>query len=337
MGYKKFITKFCVFLTPFLFIIVIYIVKDPFKIIYSYSSYYKDGSIQGVILNRDYVSFETYKTNSLKYDFDSFIFGNSRSIFYQKNFWQKYLSPNSEIFHFDASGESLFGIESKIRYLDNEGISLNNALLVIDQSVLSKTDDSKGFLLMKHYSLSEKNRLSFHLEFFKAFLNFKFISCYLYFQITGKIETFMKNLSILEDRPMNYDFKCNEISFNEIDSIIENFPDKFYTKDKKNVFYNRDSKPIYGDITLNSSSIKMLVNISKIFKKHNTKFRVIINPLYDQVKINPRDLSLLNQIFDDNNVFDFSGKNQFTNDFNNYYETSHYRPLVAEQILSRIY
>lgn len=337
MGYKKFISKFCVFLTPFFFIIIIYIVKDPFKTIYSYPSYYKNNSIQGVILNRDYVSFETYKSTSLKYNFDSFIFGNSRSIFYKKDIWQKYLSPNSEIFHFDASGESLFGVESKIRYLDNEGIAIKNALLVIDESVLSNTDDSKGFLLMKHYSLSGKNRLSFELEFFKAFLNFKFISSYLYFQITGKIEPFMKNLSILDDRPMNYDLKGNEISFNEIDSLIKNSPDKFYTKEKVNVFYNRDSKPRYGNVTLNSRSIKMLDYISKIFKKHNTKFRIIISPLYDQVKINPKDLSVLNKIFDNENVFDFSGKNQFTNDFHNYYETSHYRPMVAEKILSNIY
>jgi hypothetical protein len=81
----------------------------------------------------------------------------------------------------------------------------------------------------------------------------------------------------------------------------------------------------------------MLQSISKIFRKHNTNFKIIISPLYDQVKIAPRDLNMLNKIFKRENVFDFSGINQYTSDFHNYYETSHYRPIIAEKILEKIY
>ncbi len=337
MEFKKFLFKLLIFLTPFIFIIIFYVVKDPFKTIHSYESYYTDNAIQGVILNRDFVSFETFEKNNLSYNFDSFIFGNSRSIFYKKDIWGKYISENSEIYHFDASGESLFGIESKLRYLDKKDVKIKNALLVIDQSVLNNTEDSKGFLLMKHYSLSGKNRLSFELEFLKAFLNFKFISSYLYFQITNKVEPFMKDLSVLDDRPMNYDLRSNEIAFGEIDSLIKTSPNKYFSKEKLSIFYKRGIIQKYAEPTLNGVSVEMLQSISKIFRKHNTNFKIIISPLYDQVKIAPADLNILNKIFERENVFDFSGINQYTSDFHNYYETSHYRPIIAEKILEKIY
>ena len=37
------------------------------------------------------------------------------------------------------------------------------------------------------------------------------------------------------------------------------------------------------------------------------------------------------------NVFDFSGVNEFTNEMTNYYETSHYRPKVCKELLRIIY
>ena len=37
------------------------------------------------------------------------------------------------------------------------------------------------------------------------------------------------------------------------------------------------------------------------------------------------------------NVYDFSGINEFTEDYHNYYEAGHYRPLLGNKLLERIY
>ena len=63
----------------------------------------------------------------------------------------------------------------------------------------------------------------------------------------------------------------------------------------------------------------------------------MISPLYDQVKFNPEDLSVLQEVFGHNQVFDFSGVNEFTTSKYNYYETSHYRPHVANEIMKKVY
>ena len=55
------------------------------------------------------------------------------------------------------------------------------------------------------------------------------------------------------------------------------------------------------------------------------------------MKLNESDLIYLKDTFGEDNVFDFSGINEFTNDYRNYYEISHYRPHVARKILEIVY
>ncbi|MCX6296671.1 MAG: hypothetical protein NTX97_11510, partial [Bacteroidetes bacterium] len=74
-----------------------------------------------------------------------------------------------------------------------------------------------------------------------------------------------------------------------------------------------------------------------ILKSHNTQYKIVISPLYNQEKLDPGDLNYLVNLFGGENVFDFSGINFITNDFHNYYETSHYRPFVCDYILNIIY
>ena len=172
---------------------------------------------------------------------------------------------------------------------------------------------------------------------FKICLNFKFFVSYLYFSTFNDVRPFMRNWLVLDDRPMNYSVIGNEISFNLIDSLINVSPEKYYNSERKKIFYERSFYPVTSDPVLNHLSIDILKNISAIFKSNNTHFKVVISPLYDQKKINPSDLKELYLIFGNENVYDFSGKNIFTTSYMNFYETSHYRPIVANKIIDIIY
>ncbi len=81
---------------------------------------------------------------------DSYILGNSRSLAFRVNTWKKYLNNNSCCFHFDASGESLYGILRKLEFLSNNNADLKNVLIILDHNILSKTNSQKGHL----YSIS---------------------------------------------------------------------------------------------------------------------------------------------------------------------------------------
>ncbi|KAA6318040.1 hypothetical protein EZS27_031899 [termite gut metagenome] len=47
------------------------------------------------------------------------------------------------------------------------------------------------------------------------------------------------------------------------------------------------------------------------------------------------DLEYLENVFGEDNVFDFLGINTFTQDYTNYYDDSHYRPHVAREIMKK--
>ena len=65
--------------------------------------------------------------------------------------------------------------------------------------------------------------------------------------------------------------------------------------------------------------------------------RVLISPDYDQKELHPYDRKILQSIFGKENVYDFSGINEFTKDYHNYYESGHYRPSLGNKLLERIY
>ncbi len=67
---------------PVLAILAVYFVKDPFKVLYHYDSYFPQDGISYVVLNKDYVSTETFVNNYPTHHYDSYIFGNSRSMYY---------------------------------------------------------------------------------------------------------------------------------------------------------------------------------------------------------------------------------------------------------------
>jgi hypothetical protein len=333
---NAFLKRIVYFLSPFIFLLLLYITLDPFKVIRKYDRYYSDG-IDVVALDQDYVSTSTFENNYPLYNYNSFIFGNSRSIFYEIADWKCHIDSNSNCFHFDASGESLYGIYKKIKYLDSINVDIKNVLFITDYATLNQVTPRNGHLYMISPQLENyKNILSFHMSFIEAFFIPKFMIPYLDYKISGKVKPYMKKGGLRDDRPMHYELKTNEISFPRFEKLIEK--GEYYTPERMKVFNNRDTThQKFSPIVILDKQKQLLQKINDIFKKHKTDFKIIINPLYNHRKLNKSDLAYLYSLFGEERVFDFSGINGITNDFHNYYEASHYRPHVARQIMNEIY
>jgi hypothetical protein len=324
-----FFVKILCLSAPILILLILYVAFDPFKVIYSYSSYYKSGEPSYVTLNRDYVSTQTFIQNYPKIKYDSFIFGNSRSIFYEVKDWTKHLQ-DGRCYHFDASGETLFGINKKIRYLSKKHIRIKNALLILDCGTLQTASESKGHLFLIHPALRDDNFLSFQFEYIKTFFDINFLLSYLPFKFFG-----IKSQS-LDDRPFDYNSESNEIKFTFFENMICENPNNYYLP-RKSFFYKRDNIQTYSPVVIKDQQKEMLLELAILLKRSNSNFKIIINPLYDQQKLNAADLGILKTIFGENNVFDYSGINEITSNMYNYYENSHYRPHIARKIMEEIY
>lgn len=333
---KKFAIRLLIFSMPFIFygIIISWINwNDPFKIYRRYSSFY-DASI--VDLNREYVCLQLFTNNSKRIKYNSFIFGSSRSLAYTIPEWKKHLDSSSNGFHFDATGEGIYGIFNKLNYLKNNKIKIKNALIIIDYGTLITTENRKGHLSVSPYQLTGEGKFSFYKEFLWATSNFNFIEEYLRYVLFDKYD--FNNQYIfpkLKDKIKSNDV-TGDICFESENQILHDSNGYYSKKIREGVFYNRNvivnnEKPISNEEKI------VLKKISKVLKSERTNYKIVVSPLYDQKVLGKERKDLLISVFGKENVFDFSGKNKFTNSIYNYYESSHYRPKVANEIMDIVY
>jgi len=331
---KQFITRLIYFsliaIVPLIVIFSIYCYYDPFKVLWHYNDY----SCPYVTPNRDYISTSMFINNYKKYKYNSFVFGSSRTLAFSPNSWCKYLSANDSPFMFDASGESIYGIYTKLKYLDSTKVEIKNALIILCRdATFSHAENHKGHLFIKHPATSKENNLVFQIEIFKAFLIPKFLFNFICYNILGTYKPFMADY--IETRKISYDTLTNEMKIIDQETELIRNPTEYYTK-RKSLFYERMGEKTDSIERIARKHLFMLKEVKRILEKNKTNYKVVISPLYEQIKFNPSDLLVLKSEFG-NNLYDFSGKNSFTDNKENYYETSHFRPCVGDSIFKIIY
>ncbi len=330
----KLILKILLVAIPLWLLIAVYYIFDPFKVIYDYSSYYKD-NVREVPVNREYATTEIFLKNKASINYDSFIFGSSRSLAFRCTEWKKYIKGIP--FHYDASGESIFGISGKLKFLDSKKINIKNCLIIADSATLMVTANSKGYSYIKHPLISGENKLSFQYEFLTTFLSNKFFIPYLASLFKISIPDFFEYPDIIDKKTFEYDKLTNDIIFGGADNDLSKNPPLYYYL-KKDLFSRRDtSAREFVQPLITDKQIIILTEMKTIFDKYNTDYKIVINPAYDQRYLNTADVKELKLIFGETKVFDYSGINEITNNISNYYEPEHCRPFVGEKILKEIY
>ena len=111
----------------------------------------------------------------------------------------------------------------------------------------------------------------------------------------------------------------------------------YYWEKYKKRFRPRSGQDQTYPPVLMKPQIKLLSEMAEVFQTHHTNCKIIISPEYKQIRMNPADVEQLKNIFGSENVYDFSGINQYTNDIRNYYDGAHYRPCLGRQLLDSIY
>lgn len=330
---KLFLKKVFRFSRVFVVPILLFPIIDVFKV-FGFQDYYAN---QMISTNREMITTSTYNFRRKKEEYNSFIFGSSRSQAYKCSDWVNFLNKGAKPFHFDASGENLRGLTQKIKYIDEQGDTLLNALVILDWSLLSSTKKRKGHLFVSMPCMGDNSYLEYYRAFFLANMNPKFLLAVTDYWIFREYRDYMGYLI----RKSDYDHKVDNISCDlwyGFDEEINVDSTNYYTaKIDQGVFYKRTKDTTETITIFKASQLDLLQEIKTIFDRHNTNYKIVLSPLYDQKKLDKESLNILNEIFGISNVYDFSGVNNYTNNIANYYETSHYRPKVARSILGRIY
>ncbi|MFN5296255.1 MAG: hypothetical protein ACK5BL_12055, partial [Flavobacteriales bacterium] len=132
---KNIVLRALLFFAPILGVIALYIYLDPFKLVGLKSNYKPMGQPVSVPLNQNRVSAGTFLFYKDSLHYNSFIFGSSRSMFYEIHDWVPYLDASASCLHFDASAETLEGILHKVQFIDREGGDFRNVLFILDVDI----------------------------------------------------------------------------------------------------------------------------------------------------------------------------------------------------------
>jgi hypothetical protein len=329
---KRFIKKLLSFTLPFLIIVITVQFFDFFKIYKTYNNYFENNRISQ---NRTFFATKTFIEHKDSIQYNTFVFGNSRSQAFKDSSLIKHFGLTAKPFHFDSDSESLYGIYKKLEFLSLNKANLTNVLIALDASILKITTARNTYNYINPPEFNDVSKFKFYSEFIKTSCNPKFITAITDFSIFKTERRYMKKYILTAkniDTYNRYSLDCrygNEIELKQ-DSILY-----YKTMFSKKAFiarenYKRDS------IKLTDKHIDLLQKIASILNQQNTKYRIIISPLYNQTALQKDIKNLIKSTFKPNTVFDFSGENKFTNSIGNYYEWSHYKPFVAEQLLNSI-
>ncbi|MGB6267733.1 MAG: hypothetical protein WBF67_01875 [Olleya sp.] len=330
---KRFLKHIIFFLIPFLIYAALVLSLDIFKIFNDYDNYY-DSDI--TTLNRTFVSTKIYLKHKDSMQYNAFIFGSSRSQAFKTDKWKQYLLNGVVPFHYDAHSEDLYGIFKKIEFLDAQQTNIKHALVVIDRSTLAGIKKRDHHLYINPLEFNDVSKFEFYSSYIKANLNPRFMIAYTDFSINKKHRGYMKTLVREDKYPDSFIPIYNDSYYGMAREIEEDSLGYYKKLLERNVFYKRPGVSKV-DLVKTDNEVQLLINIKSIFNKHQTGYKIVISPLYDQIPMEDEQLQLLHTIFGQENIFDFSGKNKFTEPISNYFESSHYKPSVANTILDSIY
>ncbi len=330
----RFLRKLFLLSLPIDMLLLCYLVIDPFKTTWHYDRYFNDHEAH-ISLNMDFVSTENFANRNPKHNYNAFIFGNSRSQYWQTAYWQKYIGKEKRCYHYYGNGETLFSMYNNIRHITKNGNRIDDTLLIVDEELLRQTTGKHGHLFITPPRITGyRNIIKFHATNFIAFLHPVFIFANVDYFLFKTVRPYMKDRYFFE-QPVVYHPENNEVVDELYDQAIAD--GTYYTPQRMLRFKGVQHPDSISPVALSSEGLRMLTEIAQIFHRQHTRYKVVISPLYNQIKINPADVLSLQHIFGKEHVYDFSGRNAINADYHNYYEESHYRPVIARQLMDSLY
>lgn len=328
---KRFLLTILTFIVvPLILLASIYLWTDPFRCIHDFDINDVD------VTNREYLSTELFLRNEPIYHYNSFIFSSSRGGGMNTYQWKTYLPEDAQPFLFQSWSETITGIELKLNYLHENHVPIHNALILLDIPASFNNDQlPHKALSMKHYIFTGHSKFQYNMIQYLNFIQkpslwIKSINKQMHgIHISCGTDTITNDwdannrLHYMELPDMDSLKKCSEMTRHTFLITLEHSPKVV-----------EESKSL-----INSQYGKQLQHIKSILEENHTDYHIIITPApcYTSPSINPNDLAILQSIFGIERVHDYSGKNEFTEDYNNFSDPGHFGLRVGYLIIEDIY
>lgn len=325
-GMKRFVLLSLLALMPALLVVALYLVKDPFHVVKPYQGkVYEPGDTVALTINWGHVTVESFKYFDPRGHYDSFIFGSSLSGYYRIQDWQRYLPASARPFHFNASRETLYGILNKLKYLTASGVTINHALIIMEDEMLMRQPLDNDVLFVQHpQTTRDVSWWKFHQLYFNAYRRPELIA---YMLCPGPMTTTVLDKGYATTDITTRIEPINEGYYRQADSLIAVNPDAFFTPEHL-AHYALPPKQLPCPDKITPPVEAVLEAIATILRQHGTDYQIIIPPHYGYEAISSSDLYQLELIFGPARIHDYSHDPAMGTDLHYYYDDGH---LVAQQ------
>ncbi len=329
---RKFLLHFFAFISlPSIIItmlIVLYILADPYMDFNNKTNFSWKYSFQ------ELGDIATKKLINSEGNYNSFILGSSRTVGLYACYLNKTIK-DARFFHYGNCGETIGGIKEKLELVDSLGLKIENVFIYLDtdNTFLEDGNCRKS----DHYLFTNKTKFDYVKSHFLMFYNNLTkdkIKILLHKEISGEIFPNWTSDSVTNDSYHN----CQDPKILSEYSKIRNDAEFInYIDSLKSIgFYSkRPTEQQYKNPQISKEEEMMLKTIKSLFNKHQTNYFIVITPVFDQLKFNKIDHDLLLEIFG-SRLFDFSGKNYFTNYEYNYPDERHFQPYISKCIADSV-
>ena len=283
----------------------------------------KDFTYQFVEPNKNFIKIRYITRNPDRYD--SFVFGSSRvnNIDVRK-------IKGYKCYNVHYSGGLPRDHLDNIKYLRKKGVKINLILIGLDEFSFRDDPDTRLHqpLRYPYPPVLNQHLFPYYLRYFFSFTDWEIMK-----EVLCGYKKKLFNKSGEAPAFYNIDmFNTGQMFFYQIDRQIEENPEK----------HRNDPKFLKHDIISGNhlkEAIEDLREIVRLADVHHIRLVLFFNPVHKNVFLDcgvdfDRFKRALSQLV---GFYDFSGLNSVTTDNYNYYETSHYRPIVGDLMIARIF
>ena len=321
----------CFLGAPLIILLGFYVWSDPFKCIHPFDINDTDQT------NREYFSTELFLRNYPQEHYNSFIFSSSRGCGMNTYRWKSYLPADARPYVFQAWSETLTGIELKMSFLDKKHVPIENALIMLDvPGAFKKEQLPNEALSVKHFVFTGETRFSYNS---KQYFNFIQRPSLWVSSAKKKIRgdrSLCQSDTITNDWNKDCKKMCHHIPDQDsLKDCSEKARQTFLSK----VAFLKDHSIVVSKPLITNAYEEQLCHIKSILDRNETDYYVILTPAYCYTNpaVNPIDLEKLNSVFGEERVYNYTGKNALTDDYNNFSDPNHFGQRIGWLILEDIY
>lgn len=307
---KKVILKLAILFAPLVCIAGYNLALDPYAVLR------KDLQNQKIEPNNQYLKLDYLLDNPKKYD--SFVFGDSRCGHIDVT-----KIPEGKYYNLYYSGSVPEEWLNNIEYLIQKGFAIKSLLVGLgSHSFIADARSHHRDLLRKPYPQTFDDKLSFYKDYLLAWPNLKI---YQIIQNQKNVQSTFYDV---------YNTGMAVQSF--VDEVIEQDPKSHALKFEKWAANIHTTKKGYRI----ESTLKTIKKIKTLCDQHDIQLNLFIHPSHQSYYLT-NNMDKMNEIrrklSEITDYWDFSGINPITQDSYYYYSDAHYRRIVGDMIISKIY